>query len=195
MRTMACNAPSIMLRILPPWLSACPTSPNLGVAEQHKGAPLDGLPRAGAPIERRSLPHPRGYLRSMRAPLPPNYGQIGPQGKSRDRWLVLSICGGLLLIAGLLIAGAPHNVRSVLVPIGTFVCLAGFVCMLTGGILYITKGKASRPGIPTHQLPPPGWYPDPAGVTRWWDGRVWSSFTEPQSAGHANSPPSRPDQQ
>lgn len=21
--------------------------------------------------------------------------------------------------------------------------------------------------------PPPGWYPDQAGVVRWWDGQVW----------------------
>ena len=26
---------------------------------------------------------------------------------------------------------------------------------------------------PVPQSPPPGWYPDPRGVTRWWDGQQW----------------------
>ncbi len=26
---------------------------------------------------------------------------------------------------------------------------------------------------PAPQSPPPGWYPDPQGVTRWWDGQQW----------------------
>jgi uncharacterized protein YxjI len=35
-------------------------------------------------------------------------------------------------------------------------------------------------------LPPPGWYPDPAGGsgTRWWDGQVWTE--------HVQQPPARP---
>lgn len=27
--------------------------------------------------------------------------------------------------------------------------------------------------------PPPGWYPDPAGGVRWWDGTQWTSATPP----------------
>lgn len=26
---------------------------------------------------------------------------------------------------------------------------------------------------------PPGWYVDPAGVTRWWDGHRWTPYTAP----------------
>jgi hypothetical protein len=117
----------------------------------------------------------------MQAPLPPSYGQLAPEGKSRDGWLALSISGGVLLIAGLLIAGATHNAGSVLVAIGVVVCLAGLACLVIGGIVYIARGRASRLGVSTHQLPPPGWYPDPTGVTRWWDGGAWSSFTAPPS--------------
>lgn len=29
------------------------------------------------------------------------------------------------------------------------------------------------PPPPQPDLPPPGWYPDPAGVQRWWDGTQW----------------------
>jgi hypothetical protein len=27
--------------------------------------------------------------------------------------------------------------------------------------------------------PPPGWYPDPAGGVRWWDGTQWTTATPP----------------
>ncbi len=30
------------------------------------------------------------------------------------------------------------------------------------------------------QLPAPGWYPDPQGVTRWWDGGAWTATTYAQ---------------
>lgn len=29
------------------------------------------------------------------------------------------------------------------------------------------------PGPPQPSSPPPGWYPDGSGRTRWWDGRSW----------------------
>jgi membrane protease YdiL (CAAX protease family) len=33
-------------------------------------------------------------------------------------------------------------------------------------------------------LPPPGWYPDPAGqpAVRWWDGHAWTAYVSPYSA-------------
>jgi len=33
------------------------------------------------------------------------------------------------------------------------------------------------------QGPPPGWYPDPAGAIRWWDGTQWSAATPPPPEG------------
>ena len=29
-------------------------------------------------------------------------------------------------------------------------------------------------GTPPPTMPPSGWYPDPAGIQRWWDGRAWT---------------------
>ena len=47
-----------------------------------------------------------------------------------------------------------------------------------------------RAGAP--RRPPPGWYPDPAGlrVLRWWDGAQWGSHTQPlPGIGHVPQPP------
>lgn len=38
--------------------------------------------------------------------------------------------------------------------------------------------------------PPPGWYQDPEGTTRWWDGTQWGAAAPP--AGSAPSPPAPP---
>ncbi|MCF7552593.1 DUF2510 domain-containing protein [Pseudonocardia sp. WMMC193] len=32
---------------------------------------------------------------------------------------------------------------------------------------------------PPPQGPPPGWYPDPQGVVRWWDSYRWTEHTAP----------------
>jgi uncharacterized Tic20 family protein len=35
---------------------------------------------------------------------------------------------------------------------------------------------------PDAGLPPPGWYPDPLGQLRWWDGRAWGVAAPPASS-------------
>lgn len=37
--------------------------------------------------------------------------------------------------------------------------------------------------------PPPGWYPDPQGVTRWWDGTAWGQAAPPGATPPPSSTP------
>src|SRR5690349_17509617 len=36
--------------------------------------------------------------------------------------------------------------------------------------------------------PPPGWYPDAYGVTRWWDGHQWGAAATPVPAPTTSDP-------
>lgn len=40
-----------------------------------------------------------------------------------------------------------------------------------------------NPFPPPHQNPPAGWYNDPSGQMRWWDGQQWGVFAPAQSSG------------
>ena len=46
---------------------------------------------------------------------------------------------------------------------------------------------ASADGSP---LPPPGWYPDPYGQPRWWDGTAWGAAAPTGPSGPPGSSPS-----
>ena len=39
------------------------------------------------------------------------------------------------------------------------------------------------PPLSAPGYPPPGWYPDPLGVTRWWDGGTWTAVTQSPPGG------------
>lgn len=48
-------------------------------------------------------------------------------------------------------------------------------------IWYLTKRndvKAMAGVAPPPMLPPPGWYPDPEGKMRWWDGARWTEHSQ-----------------
>ena len=56
--------------------------------------------------------------------------------------------------------------------IGLAVIVGGF---LAGLLLYILGERIETSRI----APPPGWYRDPAGQTRWWDGHQWTGYVAP----------------
>ena len=45
----------------------------------------------------------------------------------------------------------------------------------------------SSPGPGAGSLPPPGWYVDPAGAWRWWDGTAWGAPAAPAAPGTSTS--------
>jgi len=143
-------------------------------------------------------------------PAPSNYGWTPPQRKSHGGLIALTVCGVIVAILGFLFwRGAANSyvncqdpyIQSVqqncsrysaIAVIGLVAFLAGIACFLTGGILLLVKGRAPR----TPPLPP-GWYTDPTGTPRWWDGAQWSPTTAPQgSSGYGGTyyppPPSPP---
>ncbi|MHB8244232.1 MAG: DUF2510 domain-containing protein [Acidimicrobiales bacterium] len=66
------------------------------------------------------------------------------------------------------------------------VVLAGIIGAL---IWRFVKRDAVLAAAGMMPLPPPGWYPDPTGTTRWWDGARWteSAVGPPPSTGWPQS--------
>jgi hypothetical protein len=42
-----------------------------------------------------------------------------------------------------------------------------------------TAGLPGQPPETATPVPAPGWYPDPRGQTRWWDGMSWTQYVQP----------------
>ena len=53
-------------------------------------------------------------------------------------------------------------------------------------------GRHVSDGSTPSGAPPQGWYPDPQGTTRWWDGSAWTAHVAPASAPAAPTAPTAP---
>jgi hypothetical protein len=68
----------------------------------------------------------------------------------------------------------------ILALVGVIAIIVGFVLL----IMRLAKSKSvNSQGVPgTLTAPAAGWYPDPndSSIIRYFDGQVWTSFTQPQ---------------
>ncbi|WP_405159825.1 DUF2510 domain-containing protein [Nocardia sp. NBC_01499] len=92
-------------------------------------------------------------------------------------WIACTL--GPLLVVGYLVngnAGATAIVMLfVVVPIALVVLLV--VVLVRAASSKRAVPVPAVPPMPVRQGPPPGWYPDQAGVQRWFDGQQFTEFT------------------
>jgi hypothetical protein len=107
-------------------------------------------------------------------PIPPGNPGPPPFRRSDQRWWLWP----LLLVLILAWAGTwASDMRLgpfsgvILGVIGAVATVVLVVCVL------VRSGPKPPPAQPTSW--PPGWYRDPAGLMRWWDGRQWTEYVKP----------------
>lgn len=112
--------------------------------------------------------------------LPPDPHQP-PFRKSGPGWLwpllVLVILACVILWANQTHFGGVGVVAILIVAVPI-----AFVVLIVRALLRVGD-KRPPPVIvqqPTVSGPPPGWYVDPAGLTRWYDGQRWTEHVKPE---------------
>lgn len=89
----------------------------------------------------------------------------------------------LLIVAALVIVViVGHQIGGIgIFAILVFLVPIAFVLLIVRALLRV--GDKRPPPIIVQQStvsgPPPGWYVDPAGLTRWYDGRQWTEHVKP----------------
>lgn len=106
-------------------------------------------------------------------PTPDRPAQLIPQ------WIVVVIAGGLLVtyMAANNYAGAEVVVLAIILGIGALIVLVIRALVRLGD-------KRPAPVVinTVSAQAPPGWYLDPQGATRWFDGRAWTEQVRPPNS-------------
>jgi hypothetical protein len=118
----------------------------------------------------------------MHPPQPPQ--PIPPPGQPKKDWTWILWPIGVTVALGAAIGWADSNDLS---PVGVFVALVvvgvplAFIILVVRALVRVGDKRPAPVVIQQTQqstTPPPGFYLDPSGVNRWWDGQRWTEHVQ-----------------
>jgi hypothetical protein len=115
--------------------------------------------------------------------------QRGPAARRSNiplRFLILAIVGLLIAVVAFeLQVKVSYYYFSDIKYVGALLIVIGVIGAIVSAIVRATRpktGQQIQPPVGWSAGPAPGWYPDPQNpaVLRYFDGRVWTSSTQPR---------------
>ncbi|MFJ2834290.1 DUF2510 domain-containing protein [Nocardia sp. NPDC087230] len=122
----------------------------------------------------------------MPLPTAPQQSTPKPPGQLIPQWIVVVIAGGLLFTY----MAANNFTGSEAVGVGIVLGIGTIIVLVIRALVRL--GDKRPPAVVVNTVAvqaPPGWYVDPQGATRWFDGRAWTEQVQPPAPAAEHRPP------